>query len=61
MNMFQMIVIFTLDLKNGLLNLGFGIYYDHCELVGCVCFLLRIESGLLAWKTDKQHFVKLKL
>ena len=30
--MFQMIIIFKLELKNGLLNLGFGIYYDHCGL-----------------------------
>ena len=30
MNMFQMIVIFTLESKIGLLNLGFGTYYDHC-------------------------------
>ena len=32
MNIFQMIIIFTLELKNTLLNLGFGIYYDHCEV-----------------------------
>ena len=31
------------------------------KLVGCVYFLLRIESGLLAWKTDKQHFIKCKI
>ena len=31
------------------------------KLVGCVCFLLRIESGPLAWKTDKQHFIKRKI
>ena len=31
-NMFQMIIIFTLESKIGFLNLGFGTYYDHCEL-----------------------------
>ena len=30
MNMFQMIVIFTLESKIGFINLGFGTYYDHC-------------------------------
>ena len=29
-NMFQMIIIFTLESKIGFLNLGFGTYYDHC-------------------------------
>ena len=28
--MFKMIVIFRLELKIGLFNLGFGTYYDHC-------------------------------
>ena len=31
-NMFQMIIIFTLESKIGFLNLGFGTYYDHCVL-----------------------------
>ena len=30
MNMFQMIVIYKLELKNGLLNLDFGTNYNHC-------------------------------
>ena len=29
-NMFQMVVIFTLESKIGFINLGFGTYYDHC-------------------------------
>ena len=33
-NMFQMIVIFTLESKIGFINLGFGTYYDHCEVAG---------------------------
>ena len=60
--------------KQSQLTLGF--YFTHprevlpvgqflctilIQLVGCVCVLLRIESGLLAWKTDKQHCLKLKL
>ena len=32
MNMFQIVVIFKLQLNIGLLNLGFGTYYDHCAL-----------------------------
>ena len=32
MNMFQMIVIFTLESKIGFINLGFGTYYDHCAM-----------------------------
>ena len=31
-NMFQMIIIFTLESKIGFLNLGFGTYYDHCAM-----------------------------
>ena len=33
MNMIQMIVIFTLELKISMLNLGFVTYYDHCALL----------------------------
>ena len=33
-NMFQMIEIFTMELKIGFINLGFGTYYDHCAIFG---------------------------
>ena len=32
--MFLTIIIFTLESKIGFLNLGFGTYYDHCDVCG---------------------------
>ena len=43
LNMFQMIVIFTLEPKNGQSNLGFGTYYDHCACTAFLFFLKRLS------------------
>ena len=38
------------------------IFMHYFDKIGRLrVFLLRIESGLLAWKTDKQHFIKCKI
>ena len=43
-NMFQMIVIFTLESKIGFIILGFGTYYDHCALMVLKFFIISCSA-----------------